>query len=115
MNKEKRLYQQGDVLIESIDEIPSDVKGSTKFKNSSKIGECFVLAEGEVTGHFHGISKSDSMLLERPSGETYLKVKSDTDVIHQEHGTITIPAGDYAIRQVKEYDHFDEAVRAVQD
>ena len=40
----KRMLQQGDVLIKSVKEMPSG-------KAVEKKNGCFVLAEGEMTGH----------------------------------------------------------------
>ncbi len=48
------LYQQGDVLIETCDSIPS--KSTRKTDNH--------LAEGEATGHFHAVSGGGAAVLE---------------------------------------------------
>lgn len=34
---------------------------------------------------------------------------------HQEHGTIPLPAGEYAADRVREYDHYAEEARRVAD
>ena len=97
------FYQQGDVIIEKVEE----VKG--------KRLPHLILAEGEVTGHMHQITKGEAELYEE-DGTLYLRVKSDTaELTHQEHNTIVLPRGDYVVRKVREYDHFAEEARDVQD
>ena len=107
--KTNTLYQQGDVLIQKVDAIPQDAKPCDNARNGMNI-----LAEGEVTGHYHGINCNSSVLLATKEAK-YLDVKAATDVKHQEHNAITIPAGVYTVRQVQEYDHFEEIARNTRD
>jgi len=95
--------QQGDVLIKKV----AEIKGK-KLKH-------LTLAEGEFSGHSHTITEGDAELYEH-EGTMFLKVTSEEATLtHQEHGTITIPRGDYKIDRVREYDHFFEESRTVQD
>ncbi len=97
------MWQQGDVLIQRV----SEVKGK-------KLNH-LCLAKGEVTGHYHEITKGDTELYEH-EGTMFLKVKSEeAELTHQEHNTITLPKGDYKIGRVQEYDHFSEEAKQVQD
>lgn len=99
----KMYYQQGDVIVEKCEKI------------DGKKLDHLVLETGEVTGHAHRISSGLAELFE--SGSTkYLKVISETATLtHEEHGAITLPRGEYVVRKVREYDHFTEESRAVQD
>jgi hypothetical protein len=65
-----------------------------------------VLAEGEATGHFHQIEDGGGVatLLEDQSGRRYLQVGEPVTVTHEEHGPITIEAGEYDVRIQREYD-----------
>jgi len=103
------LYQQGDVLIESVDSIPEEAITEA----TSERG--FILAAGEVTGHAHTVSPSSATLM--GMGEKkFLNVYANSATIkHEEHGHITVPKGKYKIRIVKEYDHFAEEARSVKD
>lgn len=96
------MYQQGDVLIKKV----SGVKGK---KLSHR-----VLAEGESTGHKHVVTIGDGDLYE-DNGVLYLHCETECTVTHEEHGPVTIPAGDYEIGIVREYDHFAEEARNVAD
>jgi len=97
------MLQQGDVLIEKVDM----VKGK-KLNHKT-------LAYGEVTGHHHTITKGDAELYE-DNGNLYLRVLSDiAELTHQEHATITIPKGDFVIKRVREFDHFENEARQVRD
>lgn len=96
-------YQQGDLIIA----VTSKVKGK-KLKHK-------ILAEGEATGHCHTVKTGDAELYEH-EGTLYLKVNSETaEIGHQEHGTVTLPKGDYIVRRVREFDHYDNEVRNVRD
>ena len=96
------MWQQGDVIIERV----AQVKGK-------KLNH-LTLAEGEVTGHHHTITEGDAELYEE-KGTLYLRVKEKAILTHQEHEKIVLPKGDYVVRRVKEYDHFAEEARRVQD
>lgn len=102
--KKGDYLQQGDVLIFAKDE---KVKGK-KLKH-------LTLAEGEATGHHHTIYSGVACLLASEDAMN-LKVESETALLkHQEHKEFDIPQGDYEIRIVREYDHFEEEVREVRD
>jgi len=97
-------YQQGDVLIKRIKEIPQ--KAIKK--------ESFVLAEGEATGHCHRVNGEAEVLT--LGDKVLLRVLAgNAQIVHEEHKTIVIPAGNYEVETVKEYDHFAEEVRRVRD
>lgn len=97
------MIQQGDVVIIKVKEI-----------QGKKLNH-LTLAVGEKTGHSHTITEGDAELYEQ-EGTLFLKVNSDIATLtHQEHDTVTIPKGDYKINIVREYDHFAEESRKVQD
>ena len=100
-----KLYRQGDVLFKSIPKLP---------KGDSKKRENGVVAYGEVTGHSHALAVEDrttAEVLEIGAG-LYVHV-SDSGVriegaqgatfVHEEHGPITLPPGDYEITIQREY------------
>jgi len=96
------MIQQGDVVI---------LAGKVKGKKLNHL----TLALGEATGHHHTITKGDAELYEN-NGVLFLKVNSDKATLtHQEHKTVEIPQGEYKINIVKEFDHFSEEARNVQD
>ena len=97
------LYQQGDVLIQNVLEV-----------EGKKLNH-LILAKGEVTGHCHEITSGEAELYDH-EGTLFLKVKSDEAILtHQEHGVITLPKGNYKIGIVREFDHFSEEAKRVQD
>lgn len=105
-----KLYQQGDVLIESVESIPEGLKRKKDF----------VLADGEVTGHKHQIDLKDVEadmieVYEGKDGMLFVRAKQDVKVKHEEHKEITIPKGIWRVRKVKEYDHMLEESREVRD
>lgn len=100
------ILQQGDVLIKKIDKLPEGKKVERRQRG-------YVLAEGETTGHMHVIE--DEIVMIEKDGVLFIGCKSDVIVKHEEHGHITIPAGNYQIGIVNEYDHFAEEARKVAD
>jgi len=98
------MYQQGDVLLFPVGAVPAGGK---------PIGHT-VLAEGEATGHAH-VALGDGVEVIEREGTLFLAAPQGATVTHQEHSTITLPAGAYRVGRVREYDHFAEEARPVQD
>lgn len=108
----KSQLQQGDVLLNSIDKLPSGLKARAKDQRG------VVLAEGEVTGHYHAIANEEGVsILDGPNGTMYLVNETAHDVVinHQEHKPISVPPGNHEIKIVQEHDYLTEMVRPVQD
>lgn len=101
---ETKLFQQGDVILESILVIPKTAK-----KKKDKI-----VAEGEATGHHHRLTNGCSVY--EDGEDLYVDVEVETvEIVHEEHLPIELPNGLYKVRRVKEYDHFAEETRQVRD
>jgi hypothetical protein len=102
--KDTTMWRQGDILIAAVDEIPH---GSTRRSNC-------VLAEGELTGHSHRVDQPATAELFESKGRLYLSVLArDAQVVHQEHGPITLPKGYYTVWPQREYS--PESIRTVKD
>jgi len=102
-------HQQGDVLLTALATVSTTAPvGARKLSHTR-------LAEGEATGHAHVAVGEAVVLYEDASGTLFLHAPEGCEVVHEEHGTITLPAGDYAVGRVQEYDHFEEEARAVRD
>lgn len=97
-------YQQGDVLIQPADAIPSDAvpKGD------------LIIAQGEATGHRH-LAEGADLALYYADETLYMNAPKGGTIFHEEHRPIEVPPGIYLIRIVREYDHFAEEARAVED
>lgn len=93
----KQIFRQGDVLIERIDRIPANAQ--PKPQDDGRV----ILAYGEVTGHAHRIERSDVAELYDADRQTYMRLAQDTAVVHEEHDTIALPAGEYRITVQREY------------
>jgi len=103
----KTKIQQGDVLLKRLNTIPSGVK--TELSRGQ-----LVLAEGEVTGHYHGINEQNSSLFQI-GDMVVLDLKNDATLTHQEHGAIAVEAGIWEVGRVQEYDYFADMARQVAD
>ncbi|NJN56251.1 MAG: hypothetical protein HC879_01520 [Leptolyngbyaceae cyanobacterium SL_5_9] len=88
--------RQGDVLL-----IPSDPDLVPKPRQPLSHQ---VLAEGELTGHKHQIIAGKATLFQANSS-LYLQVTSDVaTLVHEEHHSIDVPRGTWAVRRQREYD-----------
>lgn len=88
------LYRHGDVLVEEVKSIP---KGAVKRTH-------LVLAEGEMTGHAHRIAEPGSAEVYQDEASMYLRVLAwSATLIHQEHGPIPLPRGEYRVWRQREY------------
>ena len=74
------------------------------------------LAEGEMTGHFHAAT-GDVEVFEEVFEDSSLQLNAPlgSEVTHQEHKTIELPAGTYRTGQVLEYDPAEEEAKEVRD
>ena len=98
------LYRHGDLLVENVDAIPDD----------ARLAHHLVLAEGELTGHSHRIAERDTAELYQSAGGMFLRVKADlATLVHQEHGPIGLPRGDYRVWRQREYS--PQEIRVVRD
>ena len=95
---------QGDIIFVKVDSIP---KGKEK-----KDG---IIAEGEISGHFHKLIKTDvkegaklesmtdGLLVEAPDGKLYVQAGQYTQVGHNEHKTVVLPEGNWEVKRTREY------------
>jgi hypothetical protein len=111
MKTNKNQLQQGDVLLKKVNiQIPAK---ATRVKDKRGI----VLAEGEATGHYHGIDvDEDEAELIRIGEKMLLNVKVDSVTLnHQEHNPVTIGKGTWEVGQVVEKDWLSGMVKKVVD
>lgn len=102
--KQKALYRHGDVLVAKVRGIPASA------------AKChhLVLAEGEMTGHSHRVASAKSAELWQAGPDLFLRVLADSaTLIHQEHGPIELPRGEYRVWRQREYS--PQAIRVVRD
>jgi len=102
---EKKQYVQGDVILISVE----TVKG----KKKEKTERGYVIAEGESTGHCHTVEDEIELLVS--DAGMYVSSVEPFTIKHEEHKPITVPSGKYEVRRVREYDHFAEEAKKVQD
>lgn len=110
-------YRQGDVpMLTAVEEVPAGFV-------VAPVDE-IVLAKGEVTGHAHRIVGSGAKLLVRETDlealldpadvvdlETrFLMVEEEVQLVHEEHGAITIEPGIYELPGQREFTPFGGAL-----
>lgn len=83
-------YRQGDVFFIKIDKLPIGVK---KAKST-------VLVYGESSGHSHRLVAGDVF---KKGNEMFLVLNKASDVVHEEHKSIRLPKGLYAVVRQREY------------
>ena len=109
-----RLYAQGDLLIECLDDIePSGTLVPTMPDGT------VVLAEGEATGHRHYMTdrvtmfRDDGLARDIPVGlyVAHLRVDAPSAWLqHDEHDVITLPRGTYRVRRQRELEPNDARI-----
>jgi hypothetical protein len=97
---DRPFWRQGDIFFVRLDE-ELKLDGATVLKSG-------VIARGETTGHAHRVSKASlaagaalyilgrSLFLRSPEAET--------TIVHEEHGPLRLPAGNYAVVNQQEFD-----------
>jgi len=89
-------YRQGDILLVPIPDAPD---GPEVARDNGRI----ILAYGETTGHAHAIDDTEARLIEIETGERFLEILRASDLVHEEHDTVTLPPGTYEVRRQREY------------
>ncbi len=105
----RQPYRQGDVLIKPIAKIPNGLVEIPRENGR------LVLAHGEVTGHAH-VVEGEALFLAADIAELdnrFLEVAAECEVVHEEHGTLTLPPGNYEVIRQREYS--PEEIRRVAD
>lgn len=74
-----------------------------------------VLAEGEVTGHFHGIEETSDAELYKLGEELILANTKEVEIKHQEHKKIKLKPQVWDSGIVVEYDPISKMERKVLD
>jgi len=110
------IYAQGDIIIELIKQTPqaaSKVGAANGRETGIDQDGSIVLARGEVTGHRHRFTGDSGVALFRDDGLArdvpdglyigHVKLDRPADLVHEEHDTITLPAGTYRIRRQREW------------
>jgi hypothetical protein len=100
------VYRQGDVLLVKVSFLPDDRQPLAPENDHH------ILANGEVTGHAHRILMRQAEMYSSGGGP-YLYVPEAAQLLHEEHGIIEIPAGNYRVVRQREYT--PEAIRQVTD
>lgn len=112
-----KYFQQGDVLIKPIENLPGWRQNEIKEMGKKEVGE-LILAEGETTGHAHRVKGKITKFVPKSNQRTDLiifELTEDAVLSHEEHKSFTLPAGTYYIEQVQEFDHFTGTQRRVVD
>ncbi len=102
----KKIFRHGDLTLRPVEKI----EGKEVKHNGS-----FVVAEGETTGHKHLLTAERMVVRQDAEGRYYLDLGSDGKLTHEEHKTITLPAGKYEVIREREMDWFQKSVRRVVD
>lgn len=100
-------YQQGDVILDSIESLPSNLKAKNRQDN--------VLAEGEATGHHHRVHNGTILEDAENPNMIYVEANENAFLTHEEHGRIDLNPGLYRFNIVREYDYEKEESRRVID
>ena len=95
-------YRQGDLLF---------IRQDNRPEIALVARQSDVIVAGEATGHAHRLQAGT--ILEAPNGTLYLDVTHSTQVVHEEHGPITLDRGLWLVVRQREYS--PDAIRTVED
>lgn len=99
------LFRQGDILLRQVSTDPQDEQYADMLVKERDNGRCIV-AYGEVTGHAHEVDSETAEIL-RTTEETeqeFLRIMETAGLVHDEHETLSLPQGIFAIVRQREHD-----------
>lgn len=95
-----KLYRQGDVVLREISHLPERAYPT----------EDRILAYGEKTGHSHRLDGRGRVW--RQDTRLYLVLEQPSQVVHEDHRTVTVQPGMYEVIGQREYVSPEEDRRA---
>lgn len=106
-------YAQGDILFMPVNKIPENCREFPR--ENGKL----VIALGEVTGHHHRIEEPTTKGWVDEEDQVWVQVNdliNDVNLVHEEHGQITLPPGNYRVINVqREFQSEKGEIRRVVD
>lgn len=100
------IFRQGDVLVMRVE----NQQGAAEIPRDGDV----ILALGEVTGHAHRIKAPSARLWTlADTRDRLLTLAADAQLVHEEHATVILRAGQYRVRIQREW--LGEEVRNVAD
>jgi hypothetical protein len=102
-----KQFRQGDVFITEC-AIPKTAK------KQDKVGR-IVLEHGEVTGHAHAIYETEKTDLYLEGSRKWLELCFASEVKHEEHSTVNLPAGTYKVTRQITWSVLDQMGKLVAD
>lgn len=93
-------YRHGDLLVQKIE------RPNLRLVQSWVDGDAAVLLRGEATGHSHKLNGDYTLYRsndKQEEGKTYFEVHSTATLTHEEHDTIELSQGFYAVVRQREY------------
>lgn len=115
-----QFIRHGDRLLRPIEKL------GLKDIPSGKSNKSGVIGLGETTGHKHKLS-GQTLVYELETPQTYqvdgrevlvdqfVEVLQDTKLQHEEHHTVLVPKGKYALVPEREIDILEQKIRKVSD
>jgi hypothetical protein len=97
------IYRQGDVLLNMVAALPAGARVTAVPATDERL----VLAFGEQTGHAHAVAAADAELLDVATSDQvdrYLRVRSRTTLLHEEHAPIELEPGLYHVGIQRSFD-----------
>ena len=102
------MLRQGDILLVPVKALPDGLKEVPRQRGR------IVLAEGEVTGHFHAVEDEAATFLAKNLEEVegrFLVIEAEAitaeaagvELVHPEHDTVVLAPGNYEVRRQREY------------
>ncbi|MDD5530872.1 MAG: hypothetical protein PHX21_12715 [bacterium] len=95
------LRQQGDMLIDNVEEVKGEKQSH------------LILSESKVTGHKHEVVGKAELFLD--GADMYLKVFEVSQLVHEEHKPVELIPGNYKAWKVREWNYFEEKAKEVED
>jgi hypothetical protein len=118
MEEKQVRYQQGDVILTKVDNVPTSQYNTVDYDNK------VIIAEGEGTGHHHRfeLDKLEPQVAVQgwkkhwDQFPTMIQITGGSATLyHEEHNPINLPGGVYQITFVREMDHISGRERRVVD
>jgi hypothetical protein len=120
----KDCIRHGDVFLKPVEKLP-EIQEYLKDRTNIKTRNSKIILTGEVTGHAHRMTEGEYEIIdyyehtwrsEKPVvTHSFLEVKEESIVTHEEHGPLPITPGLYEIIRARDFDYAANLSRRVLD
>jgi hypothetical protein len=104
IQSQNNIQRQGDLLFIPAEILSADIPTDHRL---AAVSGRITLALGEATGHHHAVLATPDVEVYAADlaeeADRFVRALSAATIVHDQHGTLTLPPGDWVVRRKREH------------